>query len=207
MKNRKKYISSYIDLRNAKRSGFTLVEIIAAIVVIVFIAGLGMGVSREFYKSMLAKNSAREFYLVAKHARIFAVETHKQCTIMLNAEDGTYGIMVNTQPGEQQGSGKKLLKSYFSNAMKLKGDMKFEKIEINVLMEEQEGQENNNNKITFYPDGTADSALIQISDGRNRYAARISPATGRIVIQAGSIDDILPDVIDLDLDEDSEVQL
>ena len=51
------------------------------------------------------------------------------------------------------------------------------------------------------PDGTAQSAVVQIGDGRNHYAASIAAGTGRVKVYEGTAEAVEAVSIDLDDNE------
>ena len=51
---------------------------------------------------------------------------------------------------------------------------------------------------SFSPDGTAQTALVQIGDGKNHLTVSISAVTGRSKVYSDTADNVKSDTIDLD---------
>ena len=68
-------------------------------------------------------------------------------------------------------------------------------------------QEQEGSYVVFRPDGTADSALIDIGNGTKNYVVFISAATGKVKILDEDIEELPEMVIDLDIMEDEGEQI
>jgi len=53
-------------------------------------------------------------------------------------------------------------------------------------------------KIVFRPDGSAESALIQLGDGQTHYTVAVMASTGRASLHFGLADGVNIAVVDLD---------
>ncbi len=66
------------------------------------------------------------------------------------------------------------------------------------LATDQLNEETEQTAIVFSPNGTAQSAVIQIGDGENHYTVNIYAATGKAKVQSGTVQEIKITTIDLD---------
>ena len=184
------------------KKGFTLVEMILVIMLISLIAGVGGGFAAGTMKSLQVKKAARDFMINAKFARITAIEQQEICAIEINKDENLYGVVVeryNPESGEVE---RVLVRNQFSKPEKLPGSVQFEEIQINnlgvpVTMEESEASM----FILFYPDGTSQSSIVQIGDGKDHYTININPVTGRTKLFNGTADKAETGVIDLNLEQ------
>ena len=62
-----------------KHYGFTIAELLAVIVIISLICGIGGGIYVGTYKRMLVEKATDDILLAAKYARIIAIEKQKPC--------------------------------------------------------------------------------------------------------------------------------
>ena len=78
------------------------------------------------------------------------------------------------------------------------GDVKFENVQITPIDSEEAGETGEQRTIVFSPNGTAQSAVIQIGDGKNHYTTSICAATGRAKMEFGTAKEAKTGTIDLD---------
>jgi len=181
---------------------FTLVEMLVVVVLIALLAGVSGGIYLGTYKSMLVKKAARDFLLAAKYARILAIERQSRCSIELNTTKNEFAIVVN-QINQETGQTEQVMlrDMYFKSPAKLTGDVKFEKIQIKPIDPEdvaEIGQPDGPQGIVFSPNGTAQSAVVQIGDGRNHATVSILAATGKAKLYFGQAEELESNVVDLD---------
>lgn len=178
--------------------GFTLAEILVVVLIIALIAGAGAGLYAGTYKNMVAKKSARDFLLAAKYARIMAIERQKRCQIKLDTKQNRIVLVVdafNELTGQTQ---KVAIHDLYFKPVSFGGDVKFESIKIQSINIEETLDPGESQTIVFSPNGTAQSAMVQIGDGTNHYTVAISAATGKAKMHFGTAEGLENDTIDLD---------
>ena len=181
--------------------GFTLAELLVVIVIIVFLAGVGMVFSRDAYRKIQVEKAALDFMLAAKYARVAAIERQSPCIIELEKEGGRFTVLTYAVDAETgQTAEVPLQGAYFKKAVELGGDVSFEEVLIMTAGQGGPIEQEEAKAVVFLPDGTAQRAVIQIGDGRTHYTASISAATGRTKLQAGTADKVENQTIDLDGD-------
>jgi hypothetical protein len=82
----------------------------------------------------------------------------------------------------------------------MEGEVRFEKIEISPTFRVDDGPEAGSGQemIMFNPDGTADTAVVQIGDGKNHYTVYLSAGSGRAEVCFGEAEEVRRKIIDLD---------
>ena len=181
------------------RRGFTLSEMLVVVVIIGLMAGLGGGIYTGTHKRMLVEKASREFFLTAKYARIMAIEKRRQYKIEF--EEGNTGFYLSTrQFDEESGQAEEtIVRDSFCRPVEFEGDVKFEDIQIMPIGLETTDESNEDvQSIIFLPNGTAQSVVVQIGDGKTHYAVSISAATAKAKIYFGTSEDVDVGVIDLD---------
>ena len=179
--------------------GFTLVEILVVVVIIGLLGGLGGGIYVGTYKMLLVKKAARDFFMTAKYARIMAIEKQRQYKIVLDIANNGFHL-VTTQLDEENGQTEQMIvRDSFCKPVVFEGEIMFEDIQITPMSlvttsEEDEDEQS----IVFLANGTAQTATIQIGNGRTHYTITISSATGKAKVYEGISDDVEVGVIDLD---------
>lgn len=182
----------------SNRQGFTIVEMLLVIMLIVLLAGIGGGIYTGTYKHMLVKTSARNFLLAAKYARIIAIERQSRCRLQVDTAGNRFWLVVD-EFNEQTGTTDQLIvQDPLFKPTTFGGDVKFEKIQIRLPKSKEVLNRRSLQSVVFAPNGTAPSAVIQIGDEKNHYTVTISAATGKARIFMGTAENAKSDTVDLD---------
>ncbi len=178
--------------------GFTLVEVLLVVALIVVLGGLGGGMYAGTYKNLLVKKAARQFLLTAKYARIMAIEQGQPYEVQLDS--GNKGFLAATARwNPDRGQMEKVpVRDYCCKPVEFEGDVKFEGIKIGSSAAETAGEEQLQQRIVFLPNGSADSAVVQIGDGKIHYSIAIVASTGKASLYAGTAGEVKVAVVDLD---------
>ncbi|HUU19890.1 MAG TPA: GspH/FimT family pseudopilin [Sedimentisphaerales bacterium] len=181
------------------RCGFTLAEVLVVVIIISLLAGLGGGIYVGTHKRMLVEKAARDFVLTAQYARIMAIEKQRQYKIQLDAANNGF-FLATTQLNEEGGQTEQMIvKDSFCRPVEFEGQVMFEDIQITPIgLQTTTEDDEKEQTIVFSPNGTAQSAVIQIGDGKTHYTASIFAATGKAKVYFGTSKDVEVGVIDLD---------
>jgi len=179
----------------AKRCGFTLVEVLVVVVIIALLGGLGSGIYVGTYKRILVEKAARDFVLAAKYARIMAIERQRQYRMELDTANGGFYLTFNQLNVETEQTEQTIVRDLYSRPVEFVGDVKFEAVQITPLGSQSSDEQTT---IVFLPNGTAQSAVIQIGDGKNHYTVSICAATGKAKVHQGTAEEAEIGTVDLD---------
>jgi type II secretory pathway pseudopilin PulG len=174
---------------------------LVVIAVISILAGLGTGVYGGTYKKLLVEKAARQFLLMARYARIAAIEQQRPYKIELD-EKGF--LLATTQLNAETSQTERILvRDYYCHPVKFEGDVKFEDVKVagetvDTTSKEAGEKAGTEKKITFLPNGSADSAIVQIGDGKTHYTAAIVASTGRVTLSFGLAEGVKNATVDLD---------
>jgi prepilin-type N-terminal cleavage/methylation domain-containing protein len=179
--------------------GFTLTEILLVVAIIAMVAGLGGGYCVGTYKRLLVEKTARQLLLMATYARIMAIEQQRPYEMQVDA--GNRGFLlatteVNPQTGETE---RIIVKDFYCRPVEFEGDVKFEQVLLTTATGEESQGTDGEQKVVFLPNGSAESAVLQIGDGKSHYTVAVVAATGKATLSAGTAKDIEMVSIDLDL--------
>ncbi len=177
------------------KRGFTIIEVLVVITIIALIAGVGGGYYIGTYKRMLVEKAARDFFLAAKYARIMAIERQKPYRIELDTTNGGFSLATDQLNEETEQTEQTIVRDLYSKPVEFNEAVKFENIQITPIGSESSDEQT---AIVFYPNGTAQSAVIQIGDGENHYTINIYAATGKAAVQPGTAQEIKMTSVDLD---------
>jgi Tfp pilus assembly protein FimT len=180
------------------RNGFTVVEILLVVVLIVLIGSVGGGTFVGTYKKMLAKKAARDFVLAAKYARIMAIERQSPCRIEFDKDGKRFALVVEESNKETEQTEGVIVRDLYFKPVEFGGDVKFEDIQIKPVGPEETFESDQEGTIVFSPNGTSRATIVQIGDGKNHYAISISASTGKAKMYPGTADEVEIDTVDLD---------
>jgi len=174
---------------DAGRTGFTLVELMLVIAIVVLMGGMGAGMYAGTYKRMLVEKASRQFLLMARYARIAAIEHQQLYELEIDVDKGF--LLSTTQRSETTGQTEKIgVKNSYCRPVEFEGDVTFEDTMITPLSGESVREGEEEQRIAFLPNGTAQSAVVQIGDGKTHYTIAIAASTGRVILYEGPADKI-----------------
>jgi prepilin-type N-terminal cleavage/methylation domain-containing protein len=184
---------------NAKESGFTIVEVLVVVVIIGLLGGLGGGLYLGTYKKLLVEKAARDFFLTAKYARIMAIEKQRQYKIVLDIANNGFHL-VTTELDEESGRTERMIvRDSLCKPVAFENETQFEDIKITPLsLVTTSYEDEDEQSIVFSANGTAQTSVIQIGDGKTHYTITIAAATGKAKVYEGIVEDVDVGVIDLD---------
>ncbi len=185
----------------AEQRGFTIAEVLMVVIIIGLIAGSGTGLYVGTFKKMRVQQAAYDLLLTAQYGRIMAIEQSSRCTLMLDSTNGRFWLTRLEWDEENEEATEQIVKDPYCKPVELEGDIVFEDIQISLAGPEAEQEpEDEGNSIVFMPDGSAQTAAIQIGNGRNHYTVGISAATGRARLYLGTTEKVKETSIDLDME-------
>jgi prepilin-type N-terminal cleavage/methylation domain-containing protein len=179
--------------------GFTLTELLLVMSIIVLLGGLGGGVYVGTYKRLLVEKAARQFFLTARYARIVAVEQQRPYELQLLSGEKTGFLLTTTQVSADTGQTEKIIvRDLCCRPVDFEGDVQFEDIRIVTMNNEQASDTDQECKIIFLPNGSSESAVVQIGDGKTHYTIAVVAASGKATLYEGTADTVKMVMIDLD---------
>jgi len=192
-------------MRNKKailmQRGFTIPEVLLVVLVIGLITGAGTGLYVGTFKSMKVKKGVQDFLLTAQYARIMAME--QQTPYRMELDLANQGFLLTTLQWDEDSEQVELqiVRDVFCKPVQFEGEVIFEDVVIVPNDWEVESESEDQQTIVFSPDGTAQSAVVQIGNGTTHYAISISAATGRAKAYFGTIENVKVMTTDLDIEE------
>ena len=182
-----------------RAGGFSLIELLAVVVLITLMASATGGLAYGTYRKMLVEKAAKGVYLAAKYARLLAVERHTYCRLMLDAESRSFCLTMGGADLTSEGAAVRLVSDAYSRPTQFGGEVAFEQIKIVSSLQAETDSKDESKSIVFYPDGTADTAAVQIGDGKHHYAVYVLAATGKAQVRLGEADETPVAIVDLDM--------
>jgi prepilin-type N-terminal cleavage/methylation domain-containing protein len=180
-----------------RAGGFTLIEVLVVVAIIVVLSGLGGGLYVGSYRGLLVEKAARQLLLMARYARIAAIEHQRPYELQLDPENGF--LLTTTQQNETTGQTERIyVKNYYCRPVQFEGDVRIEDLKTEASVAGLLDDVNDVKKIVFLPNGSAQSAVIQIGDQKRHYTVAIVASTGRATLYFGQADKVKNATIDLD---------
>lgn len=169
--------------------------------IIAMVGGLGSGYCMGTYKRLLVEKAARQFLLMARYARIMAIEQQRPYELLIDPNNRGF-FLVTAQADPETGESRKIpVRDFFCKPVEFEGDVKFEDVWLDVCLQASSGEMGFEQKIIFLPNGSAESAIVQIGDGKTCYSIAVVAATGKASLYPGLTTDIRTASIDLDVQE------
>lgn len=182
----------------AKQHGFTLVELLVVIAIISLMASVGSGMLLGTLERLKVDKAANNLLLTAKYARMMAVERQRRYTLCMDVlNNGFY--LVTTLFDEETGQiGQIIVRDPYCKPVTFEGNIRFKGIQITPIGLETFMETEDLQTIVFSPDGTAQSAVVQIGNEKIDYTLSINAATGKAKLVLGTVENVKVTTVDLD---------
>lgn len=181
--------------------GFTLAEVLMVVLIIGLIAGSGTGLYVGTFKKLRVQRAAYDLFLTAQYGRIMAIERNIRCTLVLDAANNAFWL---TRP-QQDPEGEEMVRDPYCKPVKLEGGVVLEDVQVvmgilKTAEEDEDTETQSQQNIVFSPDGSAQTAAVQIGNGKTSYTVSISAGTGRAKLYFGTTEKVKITSTDLDLE-------
>ena len=186
---------------SGQHRGFTLVELLLVIIVMTVALGLGGGVYVGTYKAMLIKKAARDVFVMAQYARIAAIENQTRVNMIFDKMNRRIVLTMLVFDPESQESENTEIRNPFCRPVTFASQVDLEGVVISDNQIDESGSDDAQEVLTFYPNGTADMAAIQVGDGKTHYSIGVSSSTGKARLVCGEATELSNMTVDLDSDE------
>jgi len=178
--------------------GFTVAELLAVIMIIAVIGGIGGGLYVGTYNRMLAEKAARDIVLAAKYARIMAIEKQRPYKMEFDAVNRGFQLTCDSFNEQTEQIERLIVRDVYFKPVQFGGEVKFEDIQITPLGSQDQADSDEQTGIVFQPNGTAQLTVIQVGDGKNHYTVSIAAATGKAEMYFGTAENVRIGTVDLD---------
>ena len=183
-----------------KGLGFTIAEVLLVVLIIGLIAGSGTGLYVGTYQKLRVQRAAYDFFLTAQYARIMAIERASRYTLQLDTSGQAFLLttLQADETGEQ--ATEQIVRDPYCKPVQFEGAVVFEDVQIALSDAETDADVENEDQqtVVFSPNGTAQTAVVQIGNGKTHYTISISAATGRARIYFGTTENVKVTTTDLD---------
>jgi type II secretion system protein H len=175
-------------MTDKKRGGFTMIELLVVAMIIALMAGAAFTFGFSRYKTAVVGQTARKLMLAAKYARLIAVDNQIQCKLVISETDKKFFLS----------AGENVISNPYTKPTNFDSSVSFKNVTITPSLPGTEESLEGQYVINFMPDGTADTAVMQITNGKTSYTVTISAATAKAKVYSGSQEDVPVGVVDLD---------
>ncbi len=180
------------------KSGFTLIELLVVIAIISLMASFGSGMFIGTLDKLKLDKAANTLLLTARYARMMAVEQQKRYRLCLDETNNSF-YLITTLYDEASGEiADVVVNDPYCKSFTLDDSIHFEEVEIVPTGLDIDVAYADSPTVLFEPDGTAQTAVIQIGNGTAHYTLSINAINGRTKLISGLADDVKSSTIDLD---------
>ena len=179
----------------SKRSAFTIIELLVVAMIIALMAGSAFMFGFSRYKTAVVGHTARKLMLAAKYARLTAVENQIRCKLVISETEKKFFLT----------SGQNVISNPYTKPTAMDDNVSFESVAITPNLPDTADSSDEQYIINFMPDGTADTAVMQLTNGKTNFTVTISGATAKAKVYSGEQTDIPVGVMDLDQDSDEDL--
>ena len=183
-----------------RRWAFTVAELMLVIIILVLLAGFSGAYYVGTYKKASLKSAARNLLLMGRYARLRAIEDGQACRLYLDNAHRQLYVVVPVFDAVSQTQKQTIVSNPYCRKMTLDNGIEFEYVDVTPAMGESETGGDSDGCINFYPDGSCDSAVVQMGNGRHSMTAVFSSAYARIKIYEGSMNIVEAGMQVVDLD-------
>lgn len=181
-----------------QHSGFTLVELMAVIMVIALATSLGSTMLIKTYQRLLVEKGARDLFTLLRYAKVAAVETQQIVTLQLDKENRRAWLERDRINPETGLSTRSIIRNSFCKPVTLAPGVELQQV---LFMGQDQGPSQTqemDRQITFAPNGSATDVTIQVGNEQYQYTVVLSAGTGRARLHTGQAKEQAPSTIDLD---------
>jgi Tfp pilus assembly protein FimT len=167
------------------------VEIMVVIVIIAVLAGMITPRVVGSLRSAALRESAVRLRSALQYAHYYAVKRHCLCRLRLDAKGNQYVVEYQEDPVNEPD--KFVPMQSFARRQELGEGVSFGQVRI-----ERDDSRETQDMICFRPRGSADAAVLELTDGRAVYSIVIIPSSGRALLSEGRAQRFPTDQQDLD---------
>jgi Tfp pilus assembly protein FimT len=188
--------------RGTRLRGFSIAEVLLVALIIGLIAASGTGLYVGTFEKLRVQKAAYDFFLAAQYARIMAIERRSPYKMQLDTAGN--GFLLTTMQWDEEGeqAGEQVVMNPYFRPVEFEGNVTFEDVVIAPTGLETETDEvtEDQQTVVFSPNGTAQTAVVQIGNGTTHYTISISAATGRAKMYFGTAENVKTTTTDLDME-------
>ena len=187
-----------VQVNKTHKKGFTLIELLVVIAIMSIMAGIGAGMFVGTNQRLHVQKAANTLLIMAQYGRMSAIEEQRAYKIYLDMANNEF-YLATTDFDEQSGYIEEVIvREPMCAPVQLDNPITIE--DARVLSNDYDlgNRSNNMYTIAFAPNGTSQSAVVQIGDGQNHYTLSVNEMTGKSKLYDGTIDNVKLDTIDLD---------
>ena len=179
------------------KSGFTLLELLVAIIIMTIMAGVGSSMYVGVNERLKIQKAANTLLVTAQYARLSAIEQQTIYKFCIDTSTNEFYLVTTLSDVEAGTVEEVIVEDSMCRPILLENGLIFEDIQI-LSNEYNLGSSGGLEIIVFTPNGTAQTALIQIGNGKAHYTLSINGVTGKSKIYSTAMDYVPVDTVDLD---------
>jgi prepilin-type N-terminal cleavage/methylation domain-containing protein len=187
------------------RKAFTLLEILV-VTVLIALASTIIGI--QFFRNLdrtALRTAGQKVLHMARYAQLLAGQHQQPTELHINLDEGKYWLTTLPSPAaapeisSADSPEPQVVDNVYITPGKLPDKLRFARAQTTDLQPVTAGEI----IIKFHTDGTAQAGLIQLTSRSKTFTILILPRTARAELKADTINQLPPDMLDLDNDGSS----
>lgn len=175
------------DMLMQRRRGFTLIEMLAVVLIMALLATAAGGLYAGSARRRQAEQCCRKLALMMRYARMWAVENSTPCAMKLDRSKCCSYLSVRIRDESTGYYQDKTMINRFTRPVYFPEHLPLKEVVVQPADGVQTPEGSDVHAITFYPEGTADGSVIYLGDETMGYTITVSAITGRITVQQGLV--------------------
>jgi prepilin-type N-terminal cleavage/methylation domain-containing protein len=183
---------------NLYKSGFTLVELLVVITIMTILSGIGVGIFTGANQRLKVQKAANSLLMMSQYARMSAIENQRAYKLYIDNANNEFYLFTTLLDEESQTAEEIIVEESLVKPVSLENPIIIEDVQVLTNDYYSGGSSSSEYIITFAPDGTSQTSVVQIGDQRSHYTLSVNEVTGKSRLIEGTIDDVKVDTIDID---------
>ncbi len=161
--------SKSVQVNITHTGGFTLIELLVVIVIMTILTGISAGIFTGANKKLEVQKASNSLLMMAQYARMSAVEQQRAYKLYIDNANHEFYLVTTLFDEESETAEEIVIQESLCAPVVLEGSVIIEDVRVLSNDYDTARMPNNMYVIAFSPDGTSQSAVVQIGDNEKTH--------------------------------------